>query len=48
MYGQRVHAAVIAAGEKVSGCTVHFADNQYDHGPIILKPHLPSIGQRYP
>ncbi len=37
MYGQRVHAAVIASGAKVSGCTVHFADNQYDHGPIIVQ-----------
>jgi formyltetrahydrofolate-dependent phosphoribosylglycinamide formyltransferase len=36
-YGQRVHEAVLAYGVKVSGCTVHFADNQYDHGPIILQ-----------
>src|SRR6476660_1858912 len=31
MYGLKVHEAVIAAGEKVSGCTVHFVDNEYDH-----------------
>lgn len=37
MYGLRVHEAVIAAGEKVSGCTVHFVDNVYDHGPVILQ-----------
>ena len=37
MYGLRVHEAVLAAGEKVSGCTVHFVDNEYDHGPIILQ-----------
>jgi len=37
MYGHHVHAAVIAAGEKVSGCTVHFVDNEYDHGPMILQ-----------
>ncbi len=37
MYGHHVHEAVIEAGAKVSGCTVHFADNQYDHGPIILQ-----------
>jgi phosphoribosylglycinamide formyltransferase 1 len=37
MYGRRVHEAVLASGVKVSGCTVHFADNQYDHGPIILQ-----------
>jgi folate-dependent phosphoribosylglycinamide formyltransferase PurN len=32
-----VHEAVLAYGAKVSGCTVHFADNEYDHGPIILQ-----------
>ncbi|MCS7046409.1 MAG: phosphoribosylglycinamide formyltransferase [Gemmataceae bacterium] len=36
-YGHRVHEAVLAYGVKVSGCTVHFADNEYDHGPIILQ-----------
>jgi phosphoribosylglycinamide formyltransferase-1 len=36
-YGLRVHQAVLEYGAKVSGCTVHFADNQYDHGPIILQ-----------
>jgi formyltetrahydrofolate-dependent phosphoribosylglycinamide formyltransferase len=36
-YGHHVHEAVLAYGAKVSGCTVHFADNQYDHGPIILQ-----------
>jgi phosphoribosylglycinamide formyltransferase-1 len=37
MYGHYVHEAVIASGVKVSGCTVHFVDNEYDHGPIILQ-----------
>lgn len=37
MYGQRVHEAVLARGAKVSGCTVHFVDNQYDHGPIVVQ-----------
>ena len=37
MYGHHVHEAVISAGRTVSGCTVHFCDNQYDHGPIILQ-----------
>lgn len=41
MYGHRVHEAVVASGVKVSGCTVHFADNQYDHGPIILQRTVP-------
>ncbi len=36
-YGRRVHEAVLAAGEKQSGCTVHFVDDEYDHGPIILQ-----------
>ena len=34
-YGHYVHEAVINYGAKISGCTVHFVDNQYDHGPII-------------
>ena len=36
-YGHYVHEAAIARGVKVSGCTVHFADNEYDHGPIIVQ-----------
>ncbi len=36
-YGHRVHEAAIERGVRVSGCTVHFADNHYDHGPIILQ-----------
>ena len=36
-YGMRVHNAVLNAGEKESGCTVHFASNEYDSGPIILQ-----------
>ena len=41
MYGLRVHRAVLAAGEHVSGCTVHVADNQYDHGPIVAQMRVP-------
>jgi phosphoribosylglycinamide formyltransferase-1 len=36
-HGLRVHEAAIEAGVKVSGCTVHFADNEYDQGPIIVQ-----------
>lgn len=36
MHGRRVHEAVLASGRSESGCTVHFCDNEYDHGPIIL------------
>jgi len=43
MYGHRVHAAVIAACRTESGCTVHFCDNQYDHGPIILQRRVPVL-----
>ena len=40
-YGSRVHEAVIESGVKVSGCTVHFIDNVYDHGPIIVQRTVP-------
>jgi phosphoribosylglycinamide formyltransferase-1 len=43
MYGRHVHEAVLAYGAKVSGCTVHFVDNQYDHGPIILQQTVPVL-----
>jgi len=36
-YGLKVHQAVLDYGAKISGCTVHFVDNQYDRGPIILQ-----------
>ncbi|MHC4063848.1 MAG: phosphoribosylglycinamide formyltransferase [Planctomycetota bacterium] len=39
-WGHRVHEAVLAAGRKESGCTVHFCDNLYDHGPIILQRRI--------
>ena len=42
-YGHRVHEAVLAYGAKVSGCTVHFADNLYDHGPIIVQKAVPVL-----
>lgn len=41
MYGDRVHAAVIQRGCRVSGCTVHFVDNRYDEGPIIWQTPVP-------
>lgn len=37
MYGRHVHEAVLAAGERESGCTVHYVDNEYDSGPVILR-----------
>ena len=41
MYGRFVHEAVVAYGTKVSGCTVHFADNEYDAGPVIIQRSVP-------
>jgi folate-dependent phosphoribosylglycinamide formyltransferase PurN len=41
MYGARVHAAVLAAGARVSGPTVHFVDEQYDRGPIVMQWPVP-------
>jgi phosphoribosylglycinamide formyltransferase-1 len=40
-YGHRVHEAVLESGAAESGCTVHFADNEYDHGPIIVQRRVP-------
>ncbi len=37
MYGINVHKAVIEAGEKISGCTVHLVDEKYDHGKVVLQ-----------
>lgn len=54
MYGRHVHEAVLASGARVSGCTVHFADDTYDTGPIIHQAVVPvedadtpeSLGER--
>ena len=40
MYGERVHSAVLAAGESVSGVTVHLVDQEYDHGPIVAQTRV--------
>jgi phosphoribosylglycinamide formyltransferase-1 len=37
MYGHHVHEAVIAAGEKESGITIHYVDERYDHGQAIFQ-----------
>jgi len=47
-YGHRVHEAVLEYGAKLSGCTVHFADNQYDHGPVILQQAVPVLDDDTP
>ena len=43
MYGERVHRAVLSAGEKESGCTVHLVDAGVDTGPIILQRKVPVL-----
>ncbi len=40
-YGMKVHEAVWKSGVRVTGCTVHFADREYDHGAIILQKVCP-------
>lgn len=47
-YGERVHQAVLEYGARVSGCTVHFVDNQYDHGPILLQRVVPVLDDDTP
>ncbi len=42
-YGHHVHEAVLAARRTESGCTVHFCDNEYDCGPIILQRRVPVL-----
>ena len=44
LYGKAVHEAVLAAGERVTGVTIHVVDEQYDHGPIIAQSQVPVQG----
>jgi phosphoribosylglycinamide formyltransferase 1 len=37
LYGRHVHEAVIAAGERMSGITIHLVDEEYDHGPVLAR-----------
>jgi phosphoribosylglycinamide formyltransferase-1 len=41
MYGLRVHEAVLRSGEPESGVTVHFVDEDYDHGPVARQVTVP-------
>lgn len=43
MFGDAVHAAVLAAGDAESGCTVHLCDDEYDHGTILLQQRVPVL-----
>jgi formyltetrahydrofolate-dependent phosphoribosylglycinamide formyltransferase len=42
-YGDRVHRAVLAAGDSETGCTVHLVDGQYDHGRILGQKKVPVV-----
>lgn len=48
MYGHHVHAAVIAAGEKESGITIHYVDEHYDNGDIIFQAKCPVFSHDTP
>jgi phosphoribosylglycinamide formyltransferase 1 len=48
MYGQRVHRAVLAAGARVSGATVHFVDEHYDRGAIVAQWPVPAYADDTP
>jgi phosphoribosylglycinamide formyltransferase-1 len=43
MYGNHVHEAVLAAGEKETGVTIHLVDGEYDRGPIIAQRKVPVL-----
>lgn len=43
MYDRHVHAAVLAAGETESGCSVHFVEGDYDSGPVIAQARVPVL-----
>jgi formyltetrahydrofolate-dependent phosphoribosylglycinamide formyltransferase len=48
MFGENVHRAVLESGMKVSGCTVHFVDYEYDTGPIIAQSAVPVFDEDTP
>jgi phosphoribosylglycinamide formyltransferase 1 len=47
-HGLAVHRAALGMGVKVSGCTVHYADNEYDHGPIVSQRVVPVLDDDTP
>ena len=47
-YGRRVHEAVLASGDASSGPTVHFVDEEYDHGPILAQATVPVLASDTP
>jgi phosphoribosylglycinamide formyltransferase 1 len=43
MFGAHVHQAVLAAGEKVSGISIHLVDEEYDHGKVLAQAEVPVL-----
>jgi phosphoribosylglycinamide formyltransferase-1 len=43
MWGHHVHEAVLAAGEKESGCSVHLVDEEFDHGRVLAQARVPVL-----
>ena len=43
LYGKKVHEAVLAAGERVTGVTIHLVDERYDAGPIVVQSEVPVL-----
>ena len=43
MHGQIVHQAVLDSQRQFSGCTVHFVDDEYDHGPVVIQRTCPVL-----
>lgn len=48
MYGLHVHRAVLEFGTKLTGVTIHFVDDQYDHGPIFMQEAVPVLDDDTP
>lgn len=48
MYGNKVHEAVLAAGDTESGITIHVVDEQYDHGPTVFQATCPVFSDDNP
>lgn len=48
MYGIRVHEKALEYGVKISGCTVHFVDQDTDRGPIIIQKSVPVLDEDTP
>ena len=43
LYGRRVHEAMLASGDAVSGASVHFVDGEYDHGEVVARVEVPVL-----